>query len=359
MRFPFFLSVLFFSSSLFAQTEAFTLSGSLNDRYTVHLDLQQSQQELHGYYHYDKVGEPIILRGNREGNSFTLTEETLGGTETGKFTGSIHSDGTWKGTWVSIGGDREFSFAFSEAESEGLSFELLSLDKRESLFDGFESPACSLEYEFLEPKSQNGKPVSTGLKTSLYQAYFGPDPESDDPLENFQVSATEYLSDYHEAAEGQAPGYCFGCEWSFSKGVEVLYNRNEVLSMGIGHYQYSGGAHGSFGMDYFVYDLELDRELRLEDLFRDPEDPALVAIIERAYLISNGFTGEEELASLGLFVQHLYASSNFFVTPGGVGFHYGLYEIAPYVAGTTDLFVYMADLEPFIKEDSPIRRFLR
>ncbi|MFA6034701.1 MAG: RsiV family protein, partial [Myxococcota bacterium] len=47
-------------------------------------------------------------------------------------------------------------------------------------------------------------------------------------------------------------------------------------------------------------------------------------------------------------------NDNFFVTKGGVGFHFNIYEIACYAIGSFDAFIPFVELKGLLKENSPI-----
>jgi hypothetical protein len=47
-------------------------------------------------------------------------------------------------------------------------------------------------------------------------------------------------------------------------------------------------------------------------------------------------------------------NDNFFVTKGGVGFHFNIYEITPYAVGSFDAFIPFNELKGLLKENSPI-----
>ena len=55
--------------------------------------------------------------------------------------------------------------------------------------------------------------------------------------------------------------------------------------------------------------------------------------------------GENEpLTDFGFFNDSIEPTNNFYIHPGGIGFFYNVYEIAPFSNGTTDLFIQWSEL---------------
>lgn len=361
------LFILFlFPFVLPAETGLWCLEGKIDEAIPIRVNLIRLDNDLSGYVYLDRVAIPYRLNGTITGKSVSLTESDLKGEEVGKVVATINFDGTWEGSWTQTKQGKVYSFQLTDSK-DGLRFKPLFWKESIPLFEGGpedfngeEIPNAEYRVGFLEPTNVSGyEPVSKNLAETLLIGAFGPDADLSNS-ESAQSSLNAYYKSlYAEAADdAKTPSMCFACSWTLENHAEIIYNQNSFLSIGFGSYEFSGGAHGSFRNDFIVYDLKLDRRLHLGDIFANPSDPGIDRAIERVYVNYEEISDETNMEDYGLFVQHLYPSSNFYITHGGIAFHYGLYEIAPYVAGTTDIFVPWVDLKPFLKEGSPLMRLI-
>jgi hypothetical protein len=102
---------------------------------------------------------------------------------------------------------------------------------------------------------------------------------------------------------------------------------------------YDGGAHGSYGTEYRVFDRNAARFVTLEDVFgadeREALHEAVVESLRKKFELAEG----EGLTAAGFFSDTLSLTENFFLSGEGVGFHWNPYELAPYVFGAIEVIV--------------------
>ncbi|WP_373599295.1 DUF3298 and DUF4163 domain-containing protein [Paraclostridium bifermentans] len=109
-----------------------------------------------------------------------------------------------------------------------------------------------------------------------------------------------------------------------------IYNKDNIVSIPITMYEFTGGAHGFTTLKSFNYDIKNGVEIKLGDLFS--EDCNYTEIINGyiAKEISKDksiyFTGEEGFKGIS-------DNQNFYIEEDGVVVYFGLYEIAPYSSG--------------------------
>ena len=108
---------------------------------------------------------------------------------------------------------------------------------------------------------------------------------------------------------------------------------------------YTGGAHGMYGIICNVFDLTTGAVVTEQDLFADGYKEGVTALLKQslaAYLAENEV---EEDMDFG--VPEPY--ENFAVSEEGVTWTYNPYEIAPYAVGAISLTVAWSDLKPYLK----------
>ncbi|MGX3011398.1 DUF3298 domain-containing protein [Helicobacter sp. 23-1044] len=123
----------------------------------------------------------------------------------------------------------------------------------------------------------------------------------------------------------------------------VAYIDEKVIVFSNYNYIYSGGAHGNYSDDAVAFDLSNGAQIANEPkiLLKDENDAKLKTMIK-----------ERLSAEYGDSVDENAMLSKFKITPNGVEFYWGIYEIAPYAAGIISIYFDFAELAPFVREDS-------
>jgi hypothetical protein len=120
-----------------------------------------------------------------------------------------------------------------------------------------------------------------------------------------------------------------------------------VTASDYGHYvivtrtveYYDGGAHGSYGTEYRVFDRDAARFVTLQDVFGADEREALREAVVESLKERFELAESEGLTAAGFFSDKLILTENFFLSEEGVGFHWNPYELAPYAFGAIEVVV--------------------
>lgn len=124
----------------------------------------------------------------------------------------------------------------------------------------------------------------------------------------------------------------------------VAYIDEKVIVFSNYNYIYSGGAHGIYSDEAVAFSVEGGARIANEPkiLLKDENDAKLRAMIKER-LVAEYKNSVDENAPL----------SKFKITPNGVEFYWGVYEIAAYAVGIVSIHFDFAELAPFVREDSP------
>jgi hypothetical protein len=101
---------------------------------------------------------------------------------------------------------------------------------------------------------------------------------------------------------------------------------------------YTGGAHGLSSTDYHVFDRETARFVTLSDIAGNNEKALHEAVVEalrKKFELAEG----EGLTAARFFKDDIELTENFFLSADGIGFHWNVYELAPYVFGAIEVIV--------------------
>ena len=141
-------------------------------------------------------------------------------------------------------------------------------------------------------------------------------------------------------------------EYSSTRTAETARVDDRLLNLVFTYYDYTGGAHGNYAKEAYVYDLDSGRRLQLEDLtsdyaaFKDSviyymiglteTDPNLYEHVYIDWIPDNDY--------YGTFAQLLRQGSWFFDDSGLVIFS-SLYELGPYAAGIAEFGIPYSELQ--------------
>lgn len=136
---------------------------------------------------------------------------------------------------------------------------------------------------------------------------------------------------------------------AFEEYSKLDYLDSNIIVFNKFSYQFGGGAHGNYANTAQIYHLNGEEiSNKLEDLFDlNAHKTQLLAIFDKA------LRAQEEQLFADSFPLKIMPNS-FFVRENGIRFLWGLYDIAPYVAGEIEITIYFKDLAAFIKEDSEL-----
>lgn len=112
---------------------------------------------------------------------------------------------------------------------------------------------------------------------------------------------------------------------------EITYNKNNILSIPITMYEFTGGAHGLTNIKTFNYDLKTGKQLNLEDLFKlnsnykDIINTHIEKKIKENPTIYFGVANNE--------FKGIRDNQEYYMSEEGIVIYFSLYEIAPYSTG--------------------------
>ena len=139
----------------------------------------------------------------------------------------------------------------------------------------------------------------------------------------------------------------------------VTYNANGLVCI-INHcYSYAGGAHGMYAHIPVIFDLEQNRVLTKEDIFKPGTDAAIIKLIIKYFIAHGDADDKPSDESEGIFKDDVFVENNIGIENGNIIFYYQPYDINSYVAGAYSAVIKISELLPYITDNSPIKRMLK
>ncbi|UOQ65204.1 DUF3298 and DUF4163 domain-containing protein [Hymenobacter volaticus] len=173
----------------------------------------------------------------------------------------------------------------------------------------------------------------------------------------YQLSVADLTKDIPAEPDtsSNAPSYDYMLRYEDQATTHVLWNQQNLLSLGFFTYSYTGGAHGNYGTSAVTFNTRTGHALRFPDVFQPNSDAQLSVLLEQAVRRVLHQPATVKLDEF-LFVKKMPVSHNMYLTNNGAVFIYTPYEIASYAQGELRLFIPLEQLQPLLKPNLPIGR---
>jgi hypothetical protein len=180
-----------------------------------------------------------------------------------------------------------------------------------------------------------GEALETLFRDLFYQ---GMDPQ-DYAREQIRIKTFEYR-DVKEEIRDQPDRISSGTlNWYYEEKFEVEMSGPAFLVISRSWADYTGGAHGNYGKNYFVLNRETAGQIFLADLIGEEFGEVLTAKLNEELRKNWELGRNDSLRRNGFFVSQVELTENFFLTPKGIGFHWDPYEIGPYSMGFVEVVI--------------------
>lgn len=155
------------------------------------------------------------------------------------------------------------------------------------------------------------------------------------------ILSNDMLSYHSDWVESEYPNYAS----IFQYGIDYLSEK--IASINRYYYLYIGGAHGVHGNIRKVYSLSDGKRLKIEDILIDVNDSNLINKVKEK-LLSIKNRSEEDYFDLD---EISLQENNFYITSKGLIFTWGIYEIAPYAMGYSEVLFSIDEITPYLKDE--------
>lgn len=144
--------------------------------------------------------------------------------------------------------------------------------------------------------------------------------------------------------------------WVLEREVSVVHAADDVLSLALDEYSYTGGAHPNSMLSYWVLDLETGSLVGLDEFFLPGFMPELTRLGEASFRAARGLAADASLEAEGFWFDDgvFELNENFAVTGEGITFRFNPYEVTAYAFGPTDFSLARRDLSEIARPDGPL-----
>lgn len=131
--------------------------------------------------------------------------------------------------------------------------------------------------------------------------------------------------------------------WDDTSAMKVVSNNDNLLTLKYTGSGYTGGAHGYYFENYKTFDLQTNKVISQNDIFKNPNDPAWSAIL------MNHFTNKDQKEML--LVDKIPLNNNFYFDNQKITFVYNQYEVAAYAAGVVPISLKFSEIKDKLKPE--------
>lgn len=316
----------------------------------VTMNILRYDNDIRGYYYYDKYSVLMTVLGSLKEDSLTLVAY-LNSYDSENFKGVL-KDGNYSGLW-SADTNKEAAFQLRDNTVISGQFEYVFVYGKKDLFSGMEYPPSATYTEGSIWPNDDFEYASFLRKRILDEKKF---PLSLQAIGGRMLdNKNKFIKDFLEQNKGLTKDEAINNGWSYSLEdqdiLTIAYMDKNIIILSRMYYSFTGGAHGNYGTEYICLDLKSQNILKLEDILTKQGISKLSGLLEKNYRLQNKVETKQSLSEAGLFEDTIKANDNFIITPGALIFNYVPYEIAPYAAGEVMIYIPIGELEEYLKPE--------
>lgn len=203
----------------------------------------------------------------------------------------------------------------------------------------------------------NGQAVLNDTINKKIIALFGYNNPDKKPDTSLQKYITDFVKDYESDNTKQYRSDMF---YTLDLKAIILRQDSSLTTLELSGYNYQGGAHGGSITTFINWNTKANKDLTLGDVLQEGYIEKLTTIADTIFRKQEKLSAKASLANDYFFKDNKFAlNNNFLITPLGIKFLYNQYEIKPYAAGQTDLFIPYAKLKLLLKPNTVITQYLK
>ena len=166
-------------------------------------------------------------------------------------------------------------------------------------------------------------------------ADFAEDAEADGNLDSLtQRFFSEYRDIINEFEDYFIP-------WRIESNISPVFTGENVTTIKAEIFFQTGGAHPNAFVNYYSFELNSGKRLKLSDIFKPEQRSKLNKIAETVFRKEKNIPPDKSLKEFGYWFENnkFVLNDNFGILKDGIVFHFNAYEIAPYAMGHTEIII--------------------
>ncbi|OFY09067.1 MAG: hypothetical protein A2X11_02185 [Bacteroidetes bacterium GWE2_42_24] len=332
-------------------------TGKIGNSIDVTLDIVIAGNLAEGIYSYSNIQQPdnkksiqitgrwdVVKKhfrleefGNPDGSTFILTKLENG----------------LSGTWKPAEQDVELPCSLAENYNDGsLTFKTYSKALSHTLFPMMKtSPRAS--YRIVIPEAIAGaqRNVLDSINKQVSLLYFNRLQEGEGFDNIIEAERTRYFQQYVDqnldnyTTTDQSNTFC----WDKHLSLNVMHNENDILSLGVKLYAFTGSGKGMIVKKYLTMSAKTGQRFSLNELFDGDYKGQIENLILNEVKVKFNLGQNELLTEKGFFAENVSVTENFYLTSNSIGFCYNPYEIAGASVGAIEIVIPISSIASYLK----------
>ncbi len=170
------------------------------------------------------------------------------------------------------------------------------------------------------------------------------------PLNEYVESLAKNGAEIDECGDQCKPGY------DALQYIKINERFGNYVSISVSYWENAGGAHGHGGVQFYTYNMRINRPIAVPDLFNSalPWKKAIIddclSQLGRRNLSTDP---DDQRSRVESFVSD---PNNLALTKNGISVPFGLYTVATYAEGMQDVVVPYSVVAPYLRQNDPLVR---
>jgi len=260
-------------------------------------------------------------------------------------------------------------------DESGIGFDSIRIIEKKHLFNDTTKSFAKVEFDLKIPQNSTPEKSRSFIYKSFLNSLFEVS-ETHQTIEKVaEIYIRNYFNDYsklekdylelqkeHKTLNEEDAEYA-SSETLFSYenriNLDIIYNKNGILSYVVRRFEYTGGAHGMNTDTYTILLTDKGLALKQDDLFDEENNEKLATLIVNNLVKANNVDDSSKLEEIGFFsVKEIMPNGNISVSEKGITWSYNPYDIAAYALGSITVTVPFKELKPYFKANHPLTDFI-
>ncbi|GAB1441824.1 hypothetical protein MASR2M39_06590 [Ignavibacteriales bacterium] len=165
--------------------------------------------------------------------------------------------------------------------------------------------------------------------------------------------SNELYNGFLEIVQEDEDSSYFTGYWTWGTNVNVVFERESLVSLFLFHDEYLGGAHPNSYCAGLNFDIRTGESVATTDIFISSSEDELNRLGEQIVRKEREIPEDQTLSDYGYWFENdkFLLNGNFIVKEDGITFTFVPYEVGPYVLGYTDVFFPFEKIKHLISPD--------
>ena len=179
-----------------------------------------------------------------------------------------------------------------------------------------------------------------------------------DPEKDFETQAKNFIASYDAWIKKmkKKPESSF----KLDEYGKVLRQDSNIVTIEIGGSSFGGSKHPVSLVKFINWDTKAEKDINLSDILVSGYKEKLDAVAERI------FRKQENLKDTSSLIRDYFfkggkfnLNNNYLISPVGLRFLYNVYEIKPFAAGTTDVYIPYGEIKDLLKQGTVVGQYVK